>query len=287
MGAAVKLIHLEHPLDIANRAAVTDHLVGNGRFIFGFGSGFPSPLFSQERGLSYEERHERLRESLDFILKAWSATEPFDWDGKYWKGKGIVALPKPVNAPHMPFATATDTDAMIEIAGARGYTLISAFLEAPHILKNKAEKYARAAHAAGITAPLKNVTASRIVYIAKSRQQALDDLRDSVTYEVSVQAQRGFLAMLKKVYNLEVPVSGQAIEMLAEAGMYLLGTADEVAEKIAKFHEESGGFGTFLMVAGKNWATREHREKNMRLFMEQVAPQLRHLEPKESETVPA
>ena len=38
MGAAVKLIHLAHPVDTAIQAAVTDHVIGAGRFIFGFGS---------------------------------------------------------------------------------------------------------------------------------------------------------------------------------------------------------------------------------------------------------
>ena len=64
MGAAVKLIHLHHPVDVAIQAAVTDHLLGQGRYIFGFGTGFAAPLFSQERGLSFEDRHERLAESL-------------------------------------------------------------------------------------------------------------------------------------------------------------------------------------------------------------------------------
>ena len=65
MGAAVKLIHLAHPVDTAIQAAVTEHVVGGGRYIFGFGSGFPNPLFSNERGLSHEDRHGRLREGLD------------------------------------------------------------------------------------------------------------------------------------------------------------------------------------------------------------------------------
>ena len=122
MGAAVKLIHLAHPVDTAIQAAVTDHVVGGDRFIFGFGSGFPNPLFADERGLSMTTATARLRESLDLILKCWTAQEPFDWDGKYWKGKSIVATPQPLHPPHMPMATATDTEAMIDIAGARGYT---------------------------------------------------------------------------------------------------------------------------------------------------------------------
>jgi len=83
MGSAVRLLHIHHPLDVAVQAAVTEHLLGEGRFIFGFGSGFPSPLFSEERGLSFEDRHARLSESLEFILKCWGSDEIFDWDGAH------------------------------------------------------------------------------------------------------------------------------------------------------------------------------------------------------------
>ncbi len=279
MGAAVKLIHLQHPVDVAIQAAITDHLLGNGRFIFGFGSGFNSPLFSEERGLTYEDRHVRLAESLEVILKCWEAKEPFDWVGKYWNGKGIVALPKPATAPHMPMATATDSEVMIKIAAERGYTLLSAFLEPAPRLRAKAAKYADIARAAGHRNPRRNVTASRIVYIANSRKEAIEDMRAAVTYEVSVQAERGFLKMLKSVFNLDVPNDLRAIEALVEADLYILGDADQVAGKLKGFYDASGGFGTFLMVTGKDWASREKRDRSMRLFMEQVAPQLRHLDP--------
>src|SRR5271154_6097683 len=56
MGSAVKLIHLHHPVDVATQAAVTDHMVGGGRFIFGFGSGFPTPPVAGERGRSPARR---------------------------------------------------------------------------------------------------------------------------------------------------------------------------------------------------------------------------------------
>ena len=64
MGPAVKLIHLYHPVDTAQLCAVTDHLLG-GRYMFGFGSGFPQKLFSEERGLSYDDRYPRMLEALD------------------------------------------------------------------------------------------------------------------------------------------------------------------------------------------------------------------------------
>ena len=276
MGAAVKLIHLQHPLDVAIQAAIAHHLIGGNRYIFGFGSGFPIPLFTDERGLTYEDRHERLHESLDFILKCWSEAEPFDWSGKHWRGKGVVALPKPDAMP--PMATATDSESMLARAAANGWTLITAFLEPEAHVRRKAEKYAALARAAGRMGARRNVVASRIVYVAGSRRQAIEEMRAAVAYEVSVQAERGFLKMLKGLLGVEVPVGPHAIDALAESGLYVLGEPDNVAAEIKRYYDAAGGFGTFLIVTGKDWATREHRARSMRLFMQEVAPQLRHLD---------
>ncbi len=288
MGAAVKLIHLAHPVDTAIQAAVTDHVIGGNRFIFGFGSGFPNPLFAGERGLSHEDRHGRLLESLDFILKCWSAQEPFDWDGKFWRGKNIVATPRPLQAPHMPMATATDTEAMIELAGSRGYTLLSAQLEPASFVRRKADRYARAAKAAGHNAPLKNLTVARYVYLADSRREAMDDLRPAITYELGFQIKRGLIRMLKANFNWQFSGDDVSFDQLAETGLYLVGDPDTVAGQIREFYDATGGFGTLLLVTGKDWATRDKRLRSLKLFMEQVAPALRDLEPsREPDTVAA
>lgn len=279
MGAAVKLIHLAHPVDIAIQAAVTDHVIGGGRFIFGFGSGFPNPLFAGERGLSHEDRHLRLQESLDLILKCWASEAPFDWDGKYWRGKSIVATPRPLRAPHMPMATATDTPAMVDLAGSRGYTLLAAQLEPAPFVRKKADRYARAAKAAGHDKSLKNVTVARYIWLADSKREAMDDLRPAITYELGFQIKRGLIRMLKGNYNWQFTGDDLSFDQLVEAGLYFIGDPDSVARQLKDFYDASGGFGTLLMVAGKDWATREKRERSMRLFMEHVAPKLRGLEP--------
>jgi limonene 1,2-monooxygenase len=279
MGAAVKLIHLAHPVDTAIQAAVTDHVVGGGRFIFGFGSGFPSPQFANERGLSYEDRHARLNESLDLILKCWTAKEPFDWDGKYWKGKGIVATPQPLHPPHMPMATATDTPAMIDMAGARGYTQLMAQLEPATSIRRKGDHYARAAKAAGQKVPLSKIAVARYVYLADSRREAMDDLRADINYELGYQMKRGLIRLIKSNYDIGIKGDEVTFDQLAEAGIYYLGEPDAVAKQLREFYEATGGFGTLLIVTGKKWATREKVYRSMRLFMEHVAPKLRDLVP--------
>ncbi len=278
MGAAVKLLHIQHPLDVAIQSAILEHLLGEGRFFLGFGTGFPSPLFCKERGMTYDDRHARLQESLEFILKCWNSDEIFDWEGEHWQGKGVVALPKPLSRP-LPMATATDTEDVIKLSAERGYRMVTAFLDGTERVRAKAEKYENYAKAAGVQDARKNFLASRIVYVADSVEQALEEMRPSVTFEISVQAERGFLDMLKRVYDLDVPNNDKGIEALVEAGFYLIGEPDRIAEQIKELYDQTGGFGSFLYVGGKNWATREHRHRSMTRFMQEVAPQLRDLTP--------
>ena len=278
MGAAVKVIHLQHPLDVAIQAATTDHVIGGARFIFGFGSGFPNPIFSRERGLSFNDRHERLQESLDFILKCWASKEPFDWDGKHWKAESVVATPSPVNDGIIPIATATESEPMIRMAGERGYTLLTAH-EPPHLLKRKTDIYRSAALAAGRKDPLSNIANARFIYVADSREKAIADLRAAVTFELGFQAARGLLKLAKQVNKWDFDESNVTLEHLVDIGWYIIGTPDEVAARLAKIHRDSGGFGTLLMITGKAWADRARRFRSMRLFMEHVAPQLRDLAP--------
>ncbi len=279
-GAAVKVIHLSHPVDIAIQAATADHVIGNNRFIFGFGSGFPNPMFSLERGLTFDDRHARMLESLEFILKCWSAEEPFDWEGKYWRGKGVVATPPPLAKPHMPIAIATETDDMIKMAGERGYLLLSTFLEPADLIRKKADKYVRAALAAGRTAPLENFSTARLVYVTDSVEQGIAELRPAVTHELGFQMKRGLLRLVKNLYGLNIPGDTVTFDQLIDHGLYIIGDPDTVARKLTEFHTATGGFGTLNLVTGKSWATAEKRERSLRLFMAHVAPKLRDLQPR-------
>jgi len=179
----------------------------------------------------------------------------------------------------MPMATATDTEAMIELAGSRGYTLLSAQLEPAAFLRRKADRYARAAKVAGRARPLDNITAARYVYLADSREEAMNDLRPAITYELGFQMKRGLIRIIRSNYDLQFKGDEVSFDQLAEAGVYCLGEPDEVARQLREFYEAAGGFGTLLIVAGKDWATREKRERSMRLFMAEVAPKLRDLVP--------
>jgi hypothetical protein len=52
-----------------------------------------------------------------------------------------------------------------------------------------------------------------------------------------------------------------------------------VYQLLVDFYKESGGFGTLLLVLGKDFGTRQQRMKSLKLFMREVAPRLRDLNP--------
>lgn len=276
-GAAIKVAHMHHPVDVAIQAATTDHVIGDNRFIFGFGTGFPTPLFCEERGLTFEDRHARLQESLELIRKCWSSKEPFDWDGKFWQGKGITAFPRPLAGSTIPMATATDQPEMLKMAGENGWTILSAFLEPAPMLRKKVDTYSAAAKAANQDNPRKNVSVAKLIYIADSKEQAIEDMREEVTYELGFMMNRGLVNFARNVYKLPLTDDTITIEDMVKHKLYTIGSPDDVIKEVKDSWEQSGGFGTLLMLCGKSWGTAEKREKSMRAFMSEVAPALRDL----------
>src|SRR5260370_8328880 len=120
----------------------------------------------------------------------------------------------------MPRATATATEAMIDIAGARGYALLRAQLEPPGSIRDKANRYARAAKAAGRQTPLNEVTVARYVYLADSRREAMDDLRADINYELGYQMKRGLIRLIKSTYDIGLKADRVTFNQLPPAPAY-------------------------------------------------------------------
>ena len=114
-GAAVRVLPLYHPLDVAMQAVVCDHLTG-GRYYFGYGSGAPAPWITEPRGIDVKQRHEMMLESLDYVVKAWTSDEPFDWHGRFWQSKNVRLLPKPLQQPYPQMAVATRTPKLLDLS---------------------------------------------------------------------------------------------------------------------------------------------------------------------------
>jgi alkanesulfonate monooxygenase SsuD/methylene tetrahydromethanopterin reductase-like flavin-dependent oxidoreductase (luciferase family) len=107
LGTAVSVLPLHNPLRLAETAATVD-LLSNGRLDLGVGRGYQVGEFNGF-GVDIAEKADRFDEALQILHQAWSSTEPFDHDGKYWHYQDAAAQPRPVQQPHVPIWVATDS----------------------------------------------------------------------------------------------------------------------------------------------------------------------------------
>jgi alkanesulfonate monooxygenase SsuD/methylene tetrahydromethanopterin reductase-like flavin-dependent oxidoreductase (luciferase family) len=277
LGVAVRLLPLYHPVDVATQAATCDHLL-EGRYLFGFGGGGPKAGMEQ-RGLDRRDRHERMIESFDLILKCWTTPDPFDYQGQFFGGEGIHVLPKPYQKPHMPIGVASATDSIIEWAAQRGYVLMNSRYDTPDVLKRKSALFERASLAAGQPAPRRRFTVCHQVYVADSVAEAKAHVRAGVDRDNVEDIAEFADRHLKYYIPAGKTVEDVTFDDLVDQRWFILGDPDTVYRGIMRLYEEVGGFGTLLIVTGKDWTTREQSARSLRLFAEHVMPRLATLDP--------
>ena len=279
-GEAVRPIAIYHPVQVAIEAAMVDQLT-RGRYMFGFGVGAPAADGMLQRGIGPREddlMRDRMREAIDLITTCWTSDEPFDYDGAYWQGKGILTYPKPYQRPFPPVAVAASTTgSTAELAGRNGFLpIFSQYDEATHI-RHLGESYEAGCEAVGRPVDRTAIRACRLVWVAETTEQAREELRPTITPYIERQKRS-----LGQRLNAELGPRATKIEIswdyLVDSGYYFIGDPDRVCELVTRHFEESGGFGTLLLVVGKNYGSRRQRARSMRLFMEECAPRLRQLD---------
>jgi hypothetical protein len=78
-----------------------------------------------------------------------------------------------------------------------------------------------------------------------------------------------------------MPASGKVedvtYDQAFESGLFIGGDPDTVYRQLKEFYDQAGGFGTLLLVMGKDWGSPKNRIRSLRLFMREVAPRLARL----------
>ena len=85
-----------NPLLLAKAAATVDKLSG-GRLILGLGVGYQKSEY-HALGVDFEERNALFDETLDVLPLHWSG-DPFNYKGRHFEGRDIIARPRPVQNP--------------------------------------------------------------------------------------------------------------------------------------------------------------------------------------------
>jgi len=94
LGSTIPILN---PVRVAEEFAMIDTMSG-GRVIAGMLRGTPNEYVTYN--INPAESRERFEEALSLIVAAWTETEPFGWQGRYYEYRTIAIWPRPVQQPH-------------------------------------------------------------------------------------------------------------------------------------------------------------------------------------------
>ena len=268
MGPGIRPLPFFHPLQVATEAAVCDHLTG-GRYMAGFGVGI-NVAKNTQRGPMRADPRVMFREAVDLILKAWTAPEPFDWNGEVWQGKDWHIIPQPMTELEVGIACSR-TDSTVEFTAEKGFLPLMSWTPTIAQMRGMIDTYLQSPHARGPVPARSRVRVGRVVYVADSWR------RPSASCTAPIWRMR-----YGRMQHLVPPGGSNAdltFEKLIDNGFFICGDPDTVYDGIKNVYDELGGFGMLLLITGKDWGTLEQRTRSMERFMAEVAPRLARLDP--------
>jgi len=137
LGFGVVILPYHHPVRVAERVAMVDHL-SKGRV--DFGTGRSAPYEQTGMGIDPRETREMWEESLRMIPKIWEPGQ-FAWDGKFWQVPPREVLPKPLQRPHPPIWVAAMQPATYQLAAEKGIGVMALAVSAPAVLAPHVRAY--------------------------------------------------------------------------------------------------------------------------------------------------
>ena len=269
MGPGIRPLPFFHPVQVATDVAVCDHLTG-GRYLAGFGLGIGTG--NGQRGELPGDRRVMMAEAIDLILKCWTAPEPFDWDGEIWRGRNWHIVPQPLTRPRPEVGIACSrTEGTLDLAARKGFLPLLSWTPSTEQVRQMLEIYMDGGN--GDIPPRRGrARVARVVYVAESDAQARKDL-SGVELGSAVKSGR-----LDHFVSNDGSRADLTMANLLKTDAFFAGSPDTVYAKLRNFHDAVGGFGTLLIIAGRNWGTWAQRKRSWTLFMEEVAPRLAGLD---------
>ncbi len=289
LGTGVTCIPNHDPFTLAHRIAQLDHMA-KGRFHWGVGSGgFLGDLEVFGFEPSTGEHRKMTRDAVDLVLQIWEDPKPGVYEHERWKFTipepdeeiGVKFHVKPYQHPHPPIGVAgvSERSETLMLAGQRGWIPMSINIVPTRVVKTHWESVEQAAESAGRTPDRSVWRVAREVYVSdtsrQARKEALEGVmtRDFRNYFLRTLPRHGMLGLMKQ--DPDMPDSDVTPEYLVD-NIWVVGSPDEVAEKLSDLYETVGGFGV-LLAMGHEWEPRERWVNSMTVLAEEVIPKLSKL----------
>lgn len=268
LGTGVSSLPYHHPLMLADRMTLLDHLT-RGRVMLGVGPGaLPSDAYMM--GIEVARQREMMEEGLEALMALLQSEEPVTMGTDWFTLRDARLQLRPYQRPHFEVAVA----AMVSPAGPRaagrfGCGLLSIGATQQSGFDALGYHWGALSERAAEFHMTPERAAWRLVgpmHLAESKEQAVKDcafgLGDWYDYFTNVAA----LPLAPDTTG-----HGGLVEALNASGVAVIGTPDDAVAQIERLAEQSGGFGTYLLMAHE-WADREATFKSYELFAREVIP---------------
>jgi alkanesulfonate monooxygenase SsuD/methylene tetrahydromethanopterin reductase-like flavin-dependent oxidoreductase (luciferase family) len=263
IGTFVLLLPFHDPVRVAEDAIAVD-VLSNGRFDLGVGQGYRAEEFAA-LNIPRAERSSRLNEGIDLIHRLFTQRE-VSFAGKYHRTTAITLYPRPVQPGGPPIWIGCRTPKATERAARMGFHLLATLGPDPAI------PYRAALERFGRSAPAFKIAQLRVVHVAANADQAWNETAAHLHYMMTHYGQ--WLAEAndaegdKTVWQISSPT--QLRDSPIAEGL-MIGTPDQVARKLARFHAEYS-CTHFIMASQLPGMASEAVTRSFELFAREVMP---------------
>jgi alkanesulfonate monooxygenase SsuD/methylene tetrahydromethanopterin reductase-like flavin-dependent oxidoreductase (luciferase family) len=285
LGRALPIVG--NPINIAEEFAMLD-VLSKGRIIAGFVRGIGAEYHST--GVNPAFSHERFHEAHDLIVKAWTATGPFEFEGNHFRYRYVNLWPRPYQAPHPPvWIPSMGSRETIEWASApeRKYPFLVTFSSEAAVVRYL-NMYRETAQAHGYDAPGSQLGWAVPLYVADTDARAREEAKAGIEtlfnnflpmpWEMLLPPGYTSNASLKATMKIRTALGSRArnqtIDELMANGTAVIGSPKTVLEKIERVRDQTGVENLITMLQFGVMPD-ELAVRNMELFASEVMPKLR------------
>lgn len=268
LGTGVSSLPYHHPLMLADRIVLLDHLT-RGRVMMGVGPGaLPSDAFMM--GIDPMRQREMMEESLEAILALLDGSELVNRDAGWFTLRDARTQLRPYSEPRFEIAVAAQiSPAGPRAAGRFGLSLLSIGatsaggfdLLGSHwdVMEQRAAEFATRAdrNRWRLVGPM---------HLAETEAEARRDVEFGLAEWIDYFERVAALPLAPESLHVE-----EMVDAINNTGFAVVGTPEMAIAQIERLVSQSGGFGTFLLMAHE-WADREATLHSYELFAREVAP---------------
>ena len=269
LGTGVASLPYHHPLMVANRMVLLDHLT-RGRVMLGVG---PGALVSDayQLGIDPPTQRPRMDESIGVIKRLLTEKDPITHTSDWFTLKEALLHLRPYTQPHFPIAVAAaQSPSGMVAAGKHGLGVLSvSVIRGGSVSSNLGDFWKIAEETAEKHKQTVDRNEWRIVlhvHLADSKKEAIEQVRErSASYQYDY-----FHQTMGMPFDYEGPKE-KIVDYMTQNGAWCVGTPDDLIAKIHELNEQSGGFGGF-MIQATEWGTREQVLHSYELIARYVMP---------------